>query len=481
MSRHSSPHTGNTSSKTAKIFSVILVLSLVLGLVLMRSTMAQTLPSLKLEPKYVAAKVGERFDVQVRVYGATYPNSEVYGWQIRMNWDPAALELYNSITYGDFMSAPRVGYWGTLLYDAPSGQKNVSVNLGSVFIIGQSVLIKDDVHSETNSIANILGTKLIMNTNLVNSYETAANAGCYPIPTLAPLSTISNTNGLATISVTTNGVNPGAQGDGLLATLSVYVQQDVTFVLNITNQFTVIKTTLGEVVGDTEGELEKQNCYKNWNEDINADGIVSGNDLFLLGKDFNKCPIQMRSPTATSSPGTAWTGPSNAYIPDYTLAASAASPAGKIQDYKTFGFPTTVWTGVTKVEVGLLARVASVGDPPVPGDDDIKIEVSNNGGSSFSATTWTVSPTTTAGYLFFLLDVTTAYSWNPTGVANLVVRITSVQVGGVMSTVYVDWLTVRVTPSPLSSNAYSDVNRNGIVNGADLTQLAPKFGQQYGP
>jgi hypothetical protein len=451
-----------------------LILSLVLGsLVLLQIGKAQTLPAIKLEPKYVAAKVGEKFDVQIKVYGATFPNSEVHAWQVHIEFPIAALEAMPSPAYGPFMSAPRIGYWGVLLYNAPAGQNVVNVTEGSRFIAGQQVLIKDNLNSENKTISSITGSMITLSSNLVNSYTIANNAGAYPYPTLSAIGSISNSLGTGTFGQTTQGVNPGAQGDGLLATLTFYVEQDVSSRLNITGTLTYIKTTLGEVVGDDLGELEKQDAYIIQSGDINADGIVSGNDLFSLGRDFNKCPIQTRSPTATSSPGTAWTSPTNAYKPD-NLAASAATPAGKIQDYYTFGFPTTVWTGVGKVEVGLFARIGT------GGDDQIKIEVSNNGGASWSATTGTVSPTTTATWTMYWVDLTAAYAWAPAGVANMRVRITSVMVGGVMATVYVDWVAVRVTPTPTSSSGYSDVNRNGIVNGADLTSLAGQFGQRYG-
>lgn len=476
MANHSNSRIANFSSRTAKIFSVVLVLSLVLSLVLIRSSMAPSLPAIKLEPKYVAAKFGETFDVQIRVYGATYPDSEVSAWQVHLEFPVASLESVNpSITYGNFMNLPRIGYWGVLLYDAPAGQNVVNVTDSSKFDVGQNVVVKDDFHSENRTIANIQGYKITLGSSLTYSYTVAANAGCYPYPALSNIGSISNSLGTGTFGQTTQGVNPGAQGDGLLATLTFYVEQDVNSLMNITYPLTYIKTTLGDVVGDAPGELEKQNAYVIQAEDISADGVIGGKDLYWIGKDFNKCPIQQRSPTVSAAgPGGAWTGPTNAYKPDYSLAASAPSPAGKQEDYKTFGFPTTVWTGVTKVEVGLLARIGT------GGDDQIRIDVSNNGGTSFSGTTFTVSPTTTATYTMFWVNVTPAYTWDPTGVLNLVVRITSVQVGGAMTTVYVDWVTVRVTPSPGAINGYSDINRNGIVNGADLTQLAGKFGQQYG-
>jgi hypothetical protein len=475
MSRHSSPHIGNISSRTAKILSVTLILSLVLGLVLMRTSMAQSLPSIKVDPEYYAAKIGDRFDVPIRVYGATYPNSEVYSWQVRMEWTASALEMWpgnaTGLAWGPFMSAARVGYWGVLLYNAPSGQNVVNVTDGSKFIIGQNVLVKDDAHSETNSIFNIQGTMITLNNNLANTYQVSANAGCYPIPTVDWQATINNAAGNALFGQTSSGVNPGAQGDGLLVTLSFYVEQNVPVVLNITNVYTKIVNTLGVALGDDAGELDKQNGYKNWNEDINANGIVSVSDLYWVGKDFNKCPIQTRHATVTTAPGTAWTGASNAYTPNNVAASTNVN--GRQQDYKTWGFATTGWASVTTVQVGLFARIAS------GGDDTVRIDISNDGGTSWSATTRTVAPTTTTFALYWV-DFTAAYAWTPTGVGNIAVRITYVTVGGTSSTIYVDWIPVKVTPSPVSTGLYSDVNKDGIVNGADLTQLAGKFGQTYG-
>jgi hypothetical protein len=473
MITHSSSRIGNVSSRKAKIISVTLVLSMLLGLVLMRSGMAQSLPSIKIEPKYYTAKVGDRFDVPIYVHGATYPTSDVYAWQVQIEWTASALEMYTPVQYSTFMSAPRYGIWGVLTQDAPSGQRAVTVTDSTKYAVGSSVFVRDDSHNQNNTVQSIAGNTLTLTTILAYTYTVAANAGCYPIPTLTTAINLNNAMGYCKFGPTTLGdETPGAQGDGLLATVTFYVEQDVPAVLNITNTFTYIVNSQLQAVGDDPGELDKQNGYKNWNEDITGNGIVSANDLYWIGKDFNKRPIQTRHPTVTTPLTGGWNASGSGYTPNGTSTTCAyAVNNGKTQVYKTFNFATTGLTTITKVEVGLYVR-------RVGGTSKVNVEVSNNGGASWSAAT-AVTPTST--WTLYWLDFTAAFAWDSTMIGNIAVRITFVWVSGTgTQTIYVDWIPVRVTPSPLSTSSYSDVNKDGVVNTADLTPLASKFGQQYG-
>jgi len=59
--------------------------------------------------------------------------------------------------------------------DPPSGQKNVTVADGSKFQTGYSVEIKDDVHSEWNTVASVAGNVVTMQNNLAYTYYVAKN------------------------------------------------------------------------------------------------------------------------------------------------------------------------------------------------------------------------------------------------------------------------------------------------------------------
>jgi hypothetical protein len=62
-----------------------------------------------------------------------------------------------------------------LSQDASSGQKNVTVADGSKFQVNYPVEIKDDAHSEWNTVASIAGNVLTMQNNLAYTYYVAKN------------------------------------------------------------------------------------------------------------------------------------------------------------------------------------------------------------------------------------------------------------------------------------------------------------------
>lgn len=471
MIAHSNYRIVNSSSKILRVSSVILVVSILASLMLIRSGQSADIPTFEVVPTYTAAKIGDVFSVQIQIFGADYADlTDVHTWQVRMYWTPAVLDLA-SVTFGTFMDGPRIGYWGDLVFDAPVGQKNVTVTDGSKFAVGNPVLIRDDLHSETtNSIASILGNKLIMVNNLAYTYTVAAHGGAYPDPATTTSTTTLQYLGYSTFGVVTQGTIPGAQGDGLLATVNFNVEQNLDTALSIDNGFTYLINLIGEVKGDNPGELIRINGYKAWAEDISANGVIGVNDLYWVGKDYQKCPIQTRHPTATSVVVAGWTNPANAYTSNNSRTTTTVLNAA--QAYTSYGFATTGWTGIAKVEIGL-ERMINPG-----GDDQIRIAVSNNGGTNWSANV-TVTPTTTDTFSWY--DFTAAFAWNVAGVQNIAVRIASVRVGGATTLTHVDWIPVRVTPTPTSTNAYSDITKDGIDNSADLTQLAAKYGQTYGP
>ena len=428
----------------------------------------------RVEPKYTPVKKGDVFSAHVSVYGADYADfTEVYAWQVLMEWNASVLEMAD-IAFGDFLSKPRIGYWGELIWDAPAGSYEVYVSDSSKYVSGYGLWIKDDFHKETNMILEVRGTRLLLAYPLENSYTVAANGGAYPYPytldesDLSKAAWVNNDEGWAMMGVTTLGPAPGVSGDGWLVTLNFNVEQNADTFLNITKDYTYIINTFNEVKGDEPGELNKENGVTARAEDTAANGKIDVVDLYCVGKDWQKSPQQTGQASTTSG---AWINPTNAFTSNNLYATGAA--ASITQVYGSYGIPTAGWTGVAKVEVGLERRIA------VGGDDRLKIEISDNGGLSWAALPCAVTPTSTETFSWF--DFTAAYSWTVAMIVNIAVRITYERVGTTATTIYVDWIPVRVTPTTLSSNPNSDITRDGTVTTADLTQLASEYGQKYDP
>lgn len=75
----------------------------------------------------------------------------------------------------DLWTEPVLGNTSNMTADADSGQKIVSVVHASGFNVGDHVKIEDIASQECNRIANISGSDLIMEDNLVNNYTVAAS------------------------------------------------------------------------------------------------------------------------------------------------------------------------------------------------------------------------------------------------------------------------------------------------------------------
>ncbi len=268
--------------KVTKNLWISLLLSLLLSLVFINFGSTDTTPSFKVEPTYYTGRTGGIFYVDIYVYDADYDlHTDVFAWQVYMKWDPLVLDIDDTVIWGDFLDAPRVGPWGLLTANAASGQKIVSVADGSKFAAGYAVLIEDDSNSEENQVASVLGTQLTMLNDLVNTYTVAANGGAYPQPDLTPTALVDHGWGDIMAGTTSHGPAPGAQGNGWLSTFTFYVQAEGETVLNIDWSFTYLINGLGETKGDEEGELIKESGYflLPKDEDLNADGAV---DIFDL-------------------------------------------------------------------------------------------------------------------------------------------------------------------------------------------------------
>jgi len=113
-------------------------------------------------------------------------------------------DYYSPIT----LESDMVGITSDLSSSASSGQKDVVVKDGSLFAATESVVIRDDSASETNTISSVSSNTLTMNTNLANTYTTAANAF---VKNTTDSTNLSNFPVL--ISLTDNRLKYAASGD----------------------------------------------------------------------------------------------------------------------------------------------------------------------------------------------------------------------------------------------------------------------------
>jgi len=70
----------------------------------------------------------------------------------------------------------KVGIISDIASDANSGQKNITVKDGTLFTAGETVVIKDSLGRETNTVASVAGNVVTMQNNLSYNYTTA-NSG----------------------------------------------------------------------------------------------------------------------------------------------------------------------------------------------------------------------------------------------------------------------------------------------------------------
>jgi len=136
----------------------------------------------------------------------------------------------------------------------------------------------------------------------------------------------------------------------------------------------------------------------------------------------------------TTNTGTVWTNPTQAYTDGGTAATiTSAKPSGN-NVWGTYGFSLAGYT-ITQVRVRY--------DALTGGNEQIRIDVSWDGGTTWSAQQVTALSGTETTYWY---DVTAETAWTPAKLANgqLQVRADAYSVGGAGS-VSLDWLPVEVT------------------------------------
>jgi hypothetical protein len=196
-------------------------------------------------------------------------------------------------------------------------------------------------------------------------------------------------------------------------------------------------------------------------------GEVDIYDLSAVGVNLGTNVIRVTKIPTQWAVGT-WTTPGFVGASDNNHAIVTAENAQ--QAWTNFGFNTTSWTAVSKVELGLERRASAA--------RSIRIEMSNNNGASWSATTYTHAIAETYDTMVWI-DVSTAYAWTKAYVDTIAVRLTVLGTG--TTPIYVDYLAIRVTPSPVLTppeafNPEADVNNDLTVDIDDLVLVAINYG-----
>ena len=137
------------------------------------------------------------------------------------------------------------------------------------------------------------------------------------------------------------------------------------------------------------------------------------------------------------TPFVAWNYPLNATTSNdiYTYSSINAT----LQEFIGYNTTTTGWAGISRVEVGIEAKTET------GGDDQVSIQVK-------TGKTWSpeyIVNITSTDDTFRWIDVTGTLSWLPAMVeeGQVRARIKYIQVGDTATTIYVDWLPIRITPT----------------------------------
>jgi hypothetical protein len=199
-------------------------------------------------------------------------------------------------------------------------------------------------------------------------------------------------------------------------------------------------------------------------------GEVDIYDLSAVGVNFGTNVIRVtKIATQWAQIGAVgWQNPEFVGAPDDQRAL--AGGAGAMYKWMYFGFNTTSWTGVSKVEVGLERMIDT-------GTRTIVINMSNDNGATWSATTYNHVVADQFDTMVWV-DVTTAFGWTKADVNNIAVSLKGLLTGNVR----VDYLAIRVTPSPVLAppevfEPEADVNNDLTVDIDDLIMVAINYGE----
>ena len=135
------------------------------------------------------------------------------------------------------------------------------------------------------------------------------------------------------------------------------------------------------------------------------------------------------------------TGAENWVNANYTYASddlyASCNTNDTYQDYRGYRFYPTEWTGISKVEVGIEVKT------DVGGDDQLIMQVNPYSNIWSEEYVYNITSTTDT---FFWVDVTGDLPWSTSLINSTKVRLKYIQQGTENSTIYVDWLPLRITP-----------------------------------
>jgi hypothetical protein len=173
--------------------------------------------------------------------------------------------------------------------------------------------------------------------------------------------------------------------------------------------------------------------------------------------------------SANGGTGGGWSSLSNAYADDSFYASSDA--ANEQATYWGYGFSLPANAVVTQVQVRLDAYSSGFSS-----FDDIRLEASSDGGSSWLPASPPVQQLTSSQATYWI-DITSWAGWNPTNIGNIRTRVTHI-LDGSLNTVYVDYIPIEVTftiptvitQSPTSNSAGWTNPTNAYANGGSYAQ-----------
>jgi hypothetical protein len=286
-----------------------------------------------------------------------------------------------------------------------------------------------------------------------------------------PIRTVSLGKEVLTLSCTRTGGGSGSLGSGVLASVTLYAVGGTTGSLfdlwsvklrnSALDPIEPPKYDVNVVVQD--GTFSRPRSY-----DLEPTyGVVDIYDLSAVAVNYQTNVIRITKIPTQWAVGT-WTTPGFVGASDNNKASSTVQNAQ--QAWTNFAFNTTSWTAVKSVEIGMERMVSS-------GSRNLLIEMSNSNGASWSGTTFTHTVADTWDTMVWV-NVTTAYSWTKADVNSIAVRLT---VQGTGTAISVDYLAIRVTPSPVLTppevfNPEADVNNDLTVDIDDLVLVAINYG-----
>jgi hypothetical protein len=290
------------------------------------------------------------------------------------------------------------------------------------------------------------------------------------------------------------GYVPGVRGEGVLATVSLYViagqTGDAFTVSGIKLRNSVLDPIWPPYIppGQTEPKydvilLDEAGIFLTspLAADIEPEfGVIDTYDLGVVANNYLRNVTRLtKIPTSwAAAAATGWSNPERVgasddfpYILPRVLHAASAT-TGASTKWMTFRFNTTVWTGVNTVEVGLERWID-------PGSRIIRIELSNDNGTSWSQTYYDHTVADTSDTMVWI-DVTGAYAWTKAMVDSIAVKITYQSPSPI--TIRIDYLAIRVTPTPVLGppevfDPDADVNNDRIVDVDDLVLVATSYGE----